>query len=287
MKPAVESALVELLEEIESMADDEGWRIPLSDALSFFPLKAEDFYRFAYARRNDDGFHVPDDSLTPENFDDFLRFLEHRGWPDASSFFFRAGYALGASRRTDLLEFFYSVTVSRLQNHDVDRELLENSLAGCRDPADGFDFYCAASVDLEELIDFATDLYLDHHKIERHPFSVSRLRGMLREEVRVGTIIPEDLFRPLASVLRDRAIAWNLLDEDEPAPEFLALSKEMRAALVFMGFPQERPPGRQALKTRYRELMKKFHPDINPDGDEKSRQLNSAYSLLLSSLDSQ
>ena len=287
MKPAVESALVELLEEIESMADDEGWRMPLSDALSFFPLKAEDFYRFAYSRRNDEGFHVPDDSLGPESFDDFLRFLEHRGWPDAGSFFFHAGYALGASQRTDLLEFFYSVTISRLQNHEVDRELLENSLAGCRNPADGFDFYRAAAVELDELIDFATNLYLDHRKIERHPFSVSRLRGMLREEVRTGAVDPEDLFRPLTGVLRDRALAWNLLDEDEPAPEFLALSKEMQAALVFMGFRPEQPPGRQSLKTRYRELMKKFHPDVNPDGDEKSRQLNSAYSLLLSGLEAQ
>jgi DnaJ-class molecular chaperone len=36
------------------------------------------------------------------------------------------------------------------------------------------------------------------------------------------------------------------------------------------------------LKKRYRELMKKYHPDINPNGLEKSQQINLAYTILLS-----
>lgn len=282
MKQAVQSALEELREEIESLSDDVSWSVPVEHALSYFPLRLEDYYRFAYARRNADDYASPDDRLTPDNFPDFLRFLEHRGWPDAGKFFFRAGYCLGDAQRTDLLEFFFSVAVSRLQNHQVDRDLLENSLAACRRTEDGFDFYCAAAIDLDELLCFIGDLYLDHNRIARHSFSSSRVRQILRAEVRSGSIRAEDLFQSLFRVLRERALDWGLIQEDfdfDPPPVFQ--SPAMKAALRFMGFRPEKPPGRGALKDRYRELMKKFHPDVNPAGGEKSRQLNSAYSLLL------
>ncbi len=284
MKPVVQSSLSELLEEIESLADGDGWTMPVEHALSFFPLRPEDFYRFVYAHRTVDALFVPD-ALGPENFEDFLRFLEQHGWPDAGNFFFRAGYAFGEARRIDLLEFFYSVTVSRLQNHDVDRELLVTALAGCRRPEDGFDFYCAAAIHLDELIEFAAALYLTHRKIEQHAFSKTRVRAVLRAEVRSGAILAEDLFRPLAEVLRTRAMAWGLLDADTEEARMLVLTPEMKLALALMGFRPEKPPGRSALKNRYRELMKQYHPDINPGGEVKSRELNSAYSLLLARLD--
>ena len=35
-----------------------------------------------------------------------------------------------------------------------------------------------------------------------------------------------------------------------------------------------------SLKKKYRELSKKYHPDINPDGGEKFKEINEAYDIL-------
>ena len=40
----------------------------------------------------------------------------------------------------------------------------------------------------------------------------------------------------------------------------------------------------ELLKKRYRALMKQYHPDLNPGGLERSKQVNTAYTVLLASL---
>jgi len=38
------------------------------------------------------------------------------------------------------------------------------------------------------------------------------------------------------------------------------------------------------LKSRYRELIRIYHPDINPEGLRRCQEINAAYSLLASGL---
>lgn len=39
---------------------------------------------------------------------------------------------------------------------------------------------------------------------------------------------------------------------------------------------------KEVLKTTYRSLMKKYHPDVCPDGTEKAQEINEAYDVLSS-----
>ena len=50
-------------------------------------------------------------------------------------------------------------------------------------------------------------------------------------------------------------------------------------ALSILGIRSGRPEPTQ-IRDAYRTLMRKYHPDINPDGLERSKQITSAYALL-------
>ena len=68
--------------------------------------------------------------------------------------------------------------------------------------------------------------------------------------------------------------------QDTPAAEAKAPA-ELRAALDVLGL--EWPVDQRAMRSRYKELAKRFHPDVN-NGDrsaeEKLKDVNRAYSLL-------
>ena len=42
-------------------------------------------------------------------------------------------------------------------------------------------------------------------------------------------------------------------------------------------------PSRSEIQSRYRSLMRQYHPDVNPDGLEMAKQINAAYAALLTS----
>ena len=45
------------------------------------------------------------------------------------------------------------------------------------------------------------------------------------------------------------------------------------------------PHSIEQLKTTYKRLMKRFHPDLNPAGLRRCQEVNAAYALLLGTLD--
>jgi hypothetical protein len=88
---------------------------------------------------------------------------------------------------------------------------------------------------------------------------------------------PEILRDPLG-VLRDGQPNGRRRDAPAQKP---AAPPELRAALDVLGL--EWPVDHRAMRSRYKELAKRFHPDLN-NGDrgaeEKLKDVNRAYSLL-------
>ena len=50
-----------------------------------------------------------------------------------------------------------------------------------------------------------------------------------------------------------------------------------------MGFEQTSFTLKQ-LKSKYKHLMKRYHPDINPDGLKRCQEINAAYTTLVAQL---
>ena len=287
-----QSALIqELRDEIESCVVGDQWEIPLDFVLNLLETSREDFYRYVYAQREIGNWteHMPE-AFGPGNTEDLVAFLEHQGLDQAGASFHEAGFYFTEDHLLAWLEFFHSVTLSRMQSHTVDAELLETAMAGCRFFSDAVEFYGHCKFDTNECIGFAVELFLKQRNIERHHLSRAALHDFLRRQIHQRNLIWEDLYRSMFNQLRENAIRQGFAAAEDigetfgPGGDAILADPQLTGALRVLEMPANRLPDRESLKKSYRTLLKRFHPDVNPQGQEKTRELIAAYSLIVSHL---
>jgi len=271
-----DTALDELIEEIESVVIDESWSLPVSDVLELFSIKTETFFRHAYQQKR--GI---DETFGSHNTDDLIEFLLHCGIEEAPARFRESGYYFTADDCVAFQELFVSVFLNTAENHPIDRDLLETSLLGCRDPADGFSFYCDAVFDPDRTLRFCAELYLEKNGIEDHSVSRRILIRFIERQLHQRAIRLESLLEEFVQKLNGRAVSWKFLDPPETRIEIGSLPSEIKGALNHLEFSLQTFPSAETIKSRYRALVKQHHPDLNPAGLAKTKQLTEAYSLLL------
>jgi|GEM_PF-2129173 len=266
--------LREFVKEVKSVTVGEEWKISAEYVLDHFKIAKEDYFRFLYASNEPEADH-----FSQANADLLVHFLSECGIPGVLDAFSDAGYLFRGEQLAEFQELFCSVTMTRFQNHMIDRELLETSLSGCSEISDGLSFYCDSVFDLRELIDFSISLYLERISCESHPVSRGILNNFIVKQFAYGYLKYEDLLAGLKSCLKEKAVVWNFISPDSGVKS--VVSREIMDSLRILEFAGNRMPDESEIKNRYRELVKKYHPDINPDGDEKARLINSAYTEIL------
>ena len=152
-KRAGPGVLKNFIDEIKSVTVGAEWIFSVEDVLSHFNISHEDFYKYLYANKE---FSV--DGFSHLNTDLLVNFLTECGITDVHKKFSEAGYFFDKDQLIEFQEIFQSVTLSRLQNLEIDRDLLETSLAGCSKTEDGLTFYIDAVSDIKEFIDFASGI---------------------------------------------------------------------------------------------------------------------------------
>ncbi len=276
--------LQELLDEIESLRIGESWSLPLDLALGLIHSEREEYYRYIYSLRRKGGGWSENlrDEFGPENTRELVGFLEHQGFADATARFLAAGLYFEEDRLLDWLEFFQSVSLSRIQSQSVERDLLESAIAGCMRFSDAADFYCHVKFDQTEYGRFAVSLYLKRIGAADHHLSRAILGAYLAEQFRHRRIIWEDLCRGAHELLRVKAREWGVYEEEPERRQYnvALLAPEMRDALQELELPLDRLPAAEELKTRYRNLLKQYHPDVNPEGQDRTRRIVAAYSVV-------
>lgn len=289
-----DSALIqELLDEIESSVVNHDWQLPLDYVLSLLDLSREEYYRYVYAEQAIGNWsdHMPD-AFSAESMVDLVALLEHQGLRRAGELFHKAGYYFSEEHLLNWLEFFHSVTLSRMQSHAVDAELLETAMAGCQRFLDAVEFYGHCHFDEREYINFATKLYLEHAQIEDHSLSREILGGFIRREFHQRNLIWEHLYRTIYGTLRDAAVQLELPGADQIDGEEHArrsgggayIDPELATALRTLELPTEPLPEPEVVKKQYRQMLKRYHPDVNPEGQEQTRDLIGAYGVVVSHL---
>lgn len=272
----------ELLDEIESVTLGPSWSLATEHVLNVVGARVEEYARFLYGRREGD---VPEDTFNENNVELLVEFLASRGFSSAALEFECAGVFLSSKVLLDWLEFFQSVTISRLLSRDVDREMLDTAVAGCREFADAAEFYCRALFDPAELKTLAVTGFLVRRHLPDHALSRGILLRFLEEQFRLRVLRWEDLEQALYDALYDRACTWGFA---VGARRGLAdLPQAVLAALRELEFTGQRMPAPEQLRKRYRNLLRKHHPDLNAQGLERTRNLIEAYGVLMRALQGQ
>ncbi len=278
-------------------ADEPSWTLALDDIAAAFAgsLDAADFYRIAY-RTGVAGLKHCDHGSVRE----LLALLEALGCNDAEENLRAAGVFLNHADHLELTDRFTRAYTRAVVLHTPDLATFTQMLAVLRTYAAAVTAYEETFLNPDAVIRScvqeweADTLQQKEHTGRWRRGSTARRRRVTeyiytlrrREIVGLRTVAPG-----LLDLLRTMAQQQGYLrrpTEDEPRRQERAGTTGESA----LDGDQARARAREILgvgarevstgeiKRHYRQLMRRFHPDINPDGLEESKRITWAYSVL-------
>jgi hypothetical protein len=283
-----------VIELIAGRADTGGtWRVSsteIRDALAVDPL---DFYRRMYEAASAERSVLDLGDITgtwsEENPEVLLAALEVFCGARAEPRLANAGIFLPHESRLDIIETFLSTTASVLADHVYDAaevSAMLRSLRGCERARTA---YIRTHFPLAGLIDRAVEQYCGGKRFEIPTVARANVRRLIELFFRRHVLSEAALFAGLSHRIYRQAVEEGYEGREGHAAgaetagggeEETDALEAARRTLGVAGLPLSR----RLLRERYRGLMKRFHPDVNPAGLERAKEINAAYSRLLAVL---
>ena len=273
-------ALTSLIDAMRDSAVADGtWTIATDRVISLLSVEPAEFYRVLYAVRDRICLSDAIDGFAPDNVGDLVTILECMHGASVETAFREASLFLGHNSRIDLMECFLSVVQEAAGGHSVRRAEFEAMLRTTGDFDEAVSAYLNDSFSLNLLFRRACERFDPGSRND----AVSRrlLRDYLESLFSRHVLSVRAVFGAIARQLWDLAFECGFFDRETNAAEDTAEIADLDRARAAMGL-RGKGAGREVLRRRYRELMKLYHPDVNPRGLERCKEINNAYSLLLS-----
>jgi hypothetical protein len=277
-------ALVQLM---SSRIDERGnWRVSSEELIAALEVDPVPFWRAVHASRDRIGFTEAVDGFSQETAGDLVTVLERFHGPRAEQALTRAGLFLPCELSIDLMEELFSRVERFAAGHRIGEDELAAMIAFAGSVSGAIAIYLDEHVDLEALIDECGSSFAAARGM---PAAGNRTAARcLRDLARRHLIEKRSLLAGLERRLRLAARRLGYRDAESESQTAGAVGSGGRAgesrrawATNVMGVPAQ-PLDAETLRRRYRELMKRYHPDINPSGLERCKEINAAYAVLMS-----
>ncbi|TGL44450.1 molecular chaperone DnaJ [Leptospira perdikensis] len=224
------------------------------------------------------GFHEVDGDLLI----DFLAWsLE---LDEVAEKFLRAGIFFSERPLYELRESYKTLIQKTIANHKLDRELLLLLTAATVDYDDAVDSYLMDKFEIDFFVRRSIHQFLE--KFEIHPEYGAE--EFLYEYLK--SLIPTKIlnFRDITREFRDRTYyeLYGRVRETKKKKKKIVktVSDEVKDLLAF--FDLEPGAGITDVKKKFKELLKKYHPDINKKGEEMTKRIILKYNRLVELLGS-
>ncbi|TGL86390.1 molecular chaperone DnaJ [Leptospira congkakensis] len=224
------------------------------------------------------GFHEVDGDLLI----DFLAWsLE---LDEVAEEFLRGGIFFSERPLYELRESYKTLIQKTIANHKLDRELLLLLTAATVDYDDAVDSYLMDKFEIDFFVRRSIHQFLE--KFEIHPEYGAE--EFLYEYLK--SLIPTKIlnFRDITREFRDRTYyeLYGRFRETKKKKKKIVktVSDEVKDLLAF--FDLEPGAGITDVKKKFKELLKKYHPDINKKGEEMTKRIILKYNRLVELLGS-
>jgi hypothetical protein len=272
---------------ISSRVDDEGnWSVCSDELIAALDIDPVLFWRAVHAQRDRIGFMEAVDGFSQDSAGDLVTLLERVAGPQTEGALTRAGLFLPHPLRVELMEQLFSRAERFASAHSPREDELAAMIVFAGSVSDAIGIYFREHVDLDALIDECAGSFA----AARGMPAVGALTAArcLRDFVSRHLIEERSLFFSLEKRLHLAARRLGYRDAGVEgttgeAPESDGRTGVPRViwAKAVMGLPSA-PIAAETLRRRYRELMKRYHPDVNPAGLERCKDINAAYAVLMS-----
>ncbi|MCW7469380.1 molecular chaperone DnaJ [Leptospira kanakyensis] len=277
--------LHDVIFELQNVSESMLWFLSYDRLSELLEIRKEEclrkVYQFKAAKPQmtlSGGFHEVDGDLLI----DFLAWsLE---LDEVAEEFLRGGIFFSERPLYELRESYKTLIQKTIANHKLDRELLLLLTAATVDYDDAVDSYLMDKFEIDFFVRRSIHQFLE--KFEIHPeFGAEEF---LYEYLK--SLIPTKIlnFRDITREFRDRTYyeLYGRFRETKKKKKKIVktVSDEVKDLLAF--FDLEPGAGITDVKKKFKELLKKYHPDINKKGEEMTKRIILKYNRLVELLGS-
>ena len=278
--------LTMLVKRLTELIDDTGaWYIPSDEVLALLGVDPVLFWRSVHGVRDRIGFADAIDGWSQDTAGDLVTVLESIYGHRAEEALAKAGLFIPWPLGVGLIEELLLRARRLAATHEIRSEELEAMLRYTGSFRGAIEIYLDAHVDIESLIDGCADSFriLEELPAVGGVTAAAWLRRMFARHV----LDRRSLLVGLTERLRLAAALLGFVDPEDRArtqrDDTAGGSRESERrtwARKVMGFSRS-AFNAESLRARYRELMMRHHPDADPTGLERCKDVNVAYSLLI------
>ncbi len=276
---------------LAARADEAGnWRISSDEVARILGMDRGEFWRAVYEVRDRISFEDAVDGWSQESVGDLITVLEHLDGGGVEEELFRAGLFIPFSLGLELMESFLHRARCSAAVHEVDVEQLVSMLRYAGSVKKAIGIYLETHMDADPLIDECSQSFCTIQGMPgigratarryllslfaRHMIDRRMLFAWLEERLKIvaaqnGFFDPDD----------DPRRAWEEQAEAGREGGPGGSGSRYEWALSVLGLAKG-PVTRESLRSRYRQLMMRHHPDVDPTGLERCKDINAAYAVL-------
>ncbi len=191
----------------------------------------------------------------------------------------KSGYYFENCDFMEWLEYFISISLNILNEHKVQLDTLQISLSGCQDPYDGFLFYCDLNnIDEEFFLKKSIPIFLNKKKIKPNAYNNYILKKYIENSISNKIFSMDMIYHEFFNKLYQISIENNFIFEEKNNNHYQQKANNIYLEKIGL---KKFPSTKEELRKIYLQELKKYHPDINPEGLEKTKQIIEAYTKLL------
>ena len=285
------TALADLVDEIGRQEKaGSPWRLTPAHLQRILGLSPERYYQEIYGAQVA-GHPLIELSLALEPFSQssapaLVAVLEHLCGAGAESALQRAGVFLSHDEQAEVMAEFLAGAAEEVRRHEFQADQFAAMLRTFGRFPEARRVYLDHFFDLDDLQQRAARRYCAGRRFTLPDLALANARAVLRLFFDRHVLRRRSIFGSLHEAFRRAAAEAGFADaggdrrrqrarrEEPPAPR-TAVDLARRAMGLGSG-----PLTARGLKARYKELMKRFHPDVNPRGLQRCQEINAAYATL-------
>ncbi len=275
--------LGDVIFELQNQSDSMQWFLTYDRLAELLNIRKEECLRKLYQFRSSKpqmslsgGFHEVDGDYLI----DFLsEILDLDDIPDD---FLKAGIFFSERPLYELRESYKSLLQRTIENHKLDKDLLLLLSTATIDFDDAVDSYLMDKFEIDFFVKRSIHFFLELHQIKSDFGAEEFLRDYL------NALIPTKIlnFRDITKEFRDRTYyeLFGRIRSEKPKKKKLKkkINLELEELLTFFDLDLE--ASAQDVKKKFKELLKKYHPDINKKGEEMTKKIIIKYNRLIALL---
>jgi DnaJ-like protein len=216
---------------------------------------------------------------------ELVNLLERAVQPDAERRMREAGLFLSHDDRIELTSRFVRFVRRAIVLHVPDIEIFRGMVTQFRRYDIAEETYCNTYLGMEPIINACAAEHAEdtENAAVRELTAIWYLRTLVDRQIVVLADLGPALFDLLRTIGRQEGSLPPIKADDSARAAGVEQTErnERRAALAVLEIDSPRP-SRSEIQSRYRRLMRRFHPDVNPNGLEMAKKINAAYGLLTS-----